>query len=216
MTPPETKQQERTRADSPVEERSVPLEPERSAPRRSRLRRAKWILLAVVLVLIGGGYLFWQHFYAGRESTDDAQIDGHVIPVSAKVGGFVTDVEVNDNQEVKQGALLVQIDTKDYQLALDRARADLTAARSGAQAAQSNIPITTTTTSGHVNTAQASLESARAAATAAERAIDVARSQAEAAMARVGEAQANYNRAERDLARMKQLVSKDEDFATAI
>src|SRR5581483_636208 len=97
-----------------------------------------------------------------------------------------------------------------YQVALDRAKADLAAARSASQAAQSGVPITATATSSRVTTAEAGVQVARAAADAARRAIDVAHAQADAANARVREAQANYDRASRDLARMKQLVDKDE------
>src|SRR5581483_1139487 len=137
-----------------LDEPPITLEPERAAPPRWRLRRAKWILLALLLVLIGGGYLFWQRFYAGRESTDDARIEGHLTPVSAKVGGTVLAVPVNDNQQVKAGDLLVRIDPRDYQVALDRAKADLAAARSASQAAQSGVPITATATSSRVTTAE--------------------------------------------------------------
>lgn len=190
------------------EERNIPLEPDRVAPRQRSLRSI-WLLLAG-LVIAAGAYLAWRMLYAGKESTDDARVDGHIIQISSKVSGTVIQVAVEDNDQVKQGQLLVKLDPRDYEVALNRVRADLAAARSGAVAAQSGIPITTTTTAGKLGTARAGLQSAEASVTAAGQSVEVARAQAQAAQARIGEAQANYEKASRDLERMKQLIAKDE------
>jgi membrane fusion protein, multidrug efflux system len=152
------------------------------------------LIIAVLLIIVGG--IFVWRYYAVRESTDDAQIDGHITPVSARVSGTVTAVEFNDNQFVKAGETLVQLDPVDYKVALDRAQADLTEAQANAQAAQTNIPIS------NINTAS-QLETAQAQQVAAQREADSAR-------ARVREAQANYERVSKDLERFKQLISKDE------
>lgn len=196
-----------TTEEQRTEERNIPLEPDRAKPRK----QFPWVWAAIgAVILLAAGYFIWHALYAGKESTDDARIEGHVVQVSSKVPGTVVEVNVKDNDSVQRGTHLVRLDTRDYEVALARVRADLAAAQSGATAAQSGIPITVTTTSGKLAGAQAGLESAKAAVATAEQGVDVARAQAQAAQARIGEAQANYERASRDLARMKQLVAKDE------
>jgi membrane fusion protein, multidrug efflux system len=173
-------------------------EEERQTKARGYLKRnprAKWIVLAVVLVVLVGGLLVW-HYFSIRESTDDAQIEGDIIPISARVGGTVQRVLFEDNQYVEAGAILVQIDQADYKIALDRAEADLADAQAGAQAAKANIPITSTTTSSQLETSRANL-------VAAQREV-------EAAQSRVKEAEANEQKAAADLERYRQLVQKDE------
>src|SRR5262245_18925990 len=88
------------------------------------LFRAKWLLIPLVLILIVGGYAAWNYFYQW-ESTDDAQIDGHIHPVNARVGGTVLSVNVKENQFVPAGTVLAQIDARDYEIAVDRAEAEL-------------------------------------------------------------------------------------------
>jgi membrane fusion protein (multidrug efflux system) len=152
-------------------------------------------LIAAVLLVIIGGIVVWR-YYAVRESTDDAQIDGHITPISARVSGTVTGLFFNDNQLVKAGDIIVQLDPNDYQVALDRAKADLADAQATAQAAETGIPISNINTASQLQTAQAQL-------IAAQRETDSAR-------ARVREAQANYDRVSKDLERFRQLISKDE------
>src|SRR5579864_4498494 len=156
---------------------------------------AKWVLLALFLVLVAAGLFVW-HYYSLRESTDDAQIDGHIDPISARVSGTVLRVLVDENQVVQAGTLLVELDPKDYEVAVERARADLADAEANATAAQVGVPLTTTTSSSQ-------LVAADAGVIAADREID-------AGKARVEEAQANYNKAAADLKRMEELVQKDE------
>ena len=79
------------------------------------------ILVIVLVVLAGGAFAAWKYF-SGVESTDDAQVDGHINPVNAKIGGIIKAVNVKDNQEVAAGDVLVEIDTRDYQVALSRAQ----------------------------------------------------------------------------------------------
>ncbi|HZU21338.1 MAG TPA: HlyD family secretion protein, partial [Terriglobales bacterium] len=156
---------------------------------------AKWVLLVILLALAVAGWRLW-HYYSVRESTDDAQVDGHIVPVSARVGGTVTAVNVDDNQQVQAGQVMVQLDPTDYQVALQKAQAQLADARANATAAQRGVPITSAA-------ANSQLETTQAGYTAAQR-------QTQAAQAQVAEAQANYNKAASDLNRMKQLVAKDE------
>ncbi len=171
--------------------------------------RARWWLLAVLLVLAVAGYFVWR-YYAVRESTDDAQIDAYTHQISAKVGGRVERVYVIDNQHVKAGTVLVQIDPKDYQVALDRARADLAAAQANLRAAQSGVPITSTTTASRQSTANAGVQAARAGLTASQKEVSAAHAQLDAAQARLREAEARDVLAQKDLERMKMLVEKDE------
>ena len=88
----------------------------------AKLFRAKWLLIPVVLVLIVAGYAGWQYL-SHWETTDDAQVDGHIHPVNAEVGGTVTSVNVVENQKVEPGTILVQLDARDYEVAVARAEA---------------------------------------------------------------------------------------------
>src|ERR1051326_1288178 len=109
--------------------------------RQRRVRMIGGVVIVLVLAIV-----VWLWLTAGRESTDDAQVDAHVTPISARVGGTVARVPVADHQQVEAGGTLVEIDPRDYQVALDRARAELADAEAAAVAAQSNVPITSTQT----------------------------------------------------------------------
>ncbi len=173
---------------------------------RPNARRA---LIAAGVVAVVGILGAWWHF-AGQESTDDAQVDGHIVPIAARVGGTVQAVKVEDNQVVDAGAVLVEIDPKDYRIALARAEADYADAQAALAAAQAGVPITTTTTASQMSAATANVGRANAGLTASDRDIDAARARLAAAGARLKEATANATRTSRDLERMKQLIAKDE------
>ncbi len=177
-----------------------PEEAEAEEPKQARgyfreHPRAKWVLLLIVAIAAATAVYIWR-YYAVRESTDDAQIDGHIVPASARVNGTVQSVNVDDNQLVEAGLVLVQLDTKDYEVALARARAEFNDAVANASAARTGVPITSTTTTSGLATARANLN-------AAQQEVDAAR-------ARLKEAEANYTKVAADLNRMQQLVSKDE------
>jgi membrane fusion protein, multidrug efflux system len=165
------------------------------------------LLGAVVVVLVVAG-VWW--YLSGHESTDDAEVDGHIVPIAARVGGTVIDVKVDDNQVVKAGDLLAEIDPRDYRNALDRAQADYADAEAALAAAQAGIPITSTTTASQVSSAGANVERAAAGTDAATRDVDASRARLASMQARLREAEANATRAARDLERMKQLIAKDE------
>lgn len=173
-----------------------------------RRPQAKWFLLGGALAALIAGAAVW-HYFAIRETTDDAQIDGHINPTSARVGGTVTQVLVDDNQSVQAGDVLVELDPRDYQVALERAQADLANAQAAAAAARTGVPITTRTTGSNVSTSQAKVEEARAGLAAAQQEVEAARAQEKALQAQLAEAQAKYTLAARDLQRMQQLVAKD-------
>src|SRR5262249_28344482 len=155
-------------------------------------------LIIGIIVLLIGGFFVWRYL-SSYESTDDAQIDGHIGSISARVGGHVQKLLVEDNQYVGAGTPLVVIDPQDYQGTLDNAKAAYADALATAQAAEANVPITTISTGTQPSTAEASVDSARAG-------IAVARQQFDAARAQVAQAEANNLKAHNDLERYKQLV----------
>ncbi len=157
--------------------------------------RAKWALIFLLIVLAVVGIFIWR-YYAARESTDDAEIDGHIGPISSRVPGTAIDVYVEDNTVVHRGQILVQLDPKDYQVALEKAEANLADAIATARAAQTGVPITSTTSTSTIDVSHAALNAAR---------HEVATAQAQ-----VGEAKANYTKASQDLKRYQMLVEKDE------
>ncbi|HZR25147.1 MAG TPA: HlyD family secretion protein [Vicinamibacterales bacterium] len=162
----------------------------------------------LVLLLVGAGA--WYMLTRGRESTDDAQIDSHVTQVSARVGGTITKVAVDDNQLVDAGALLVELDPRDYQVALDKARAELADAEAAAQAAQSNVPIMSTAATSGVATARGGVTQAESGIAGAQQEIAAARARLTTAQAKLREAEANATKAARDVERLRGLLAKDE------
>jgi membrane fusion protein (multidrug efflux system) len=174
---------------------------------RNRRAVIRIALVLIVIVALGGAYIAWRHFSV-RESTDDAQIDGHIVPVASRVGGTVLRVQVEDNQAVENGALLLQIDPRDYQVARAREEANLADARAALTAARSGVPITSTTTTSLVSGARANLERARAGTTAAAEEVAAAHARLTTAQARVREATAGRVRLTQDLDRMNKLFAK--------
>jgi len=175
----------------------------------STRERVRGVLTIAGILLTIAAVGAWWH-YRGRETTDNAQIDGHITPVGSRVGGTVLEVKVSDNQPVAAGAVLVQIDPRDYEVALARAQADLADAEAALGAARTGVPIMATTTSGQLASAGAGVERSAAGVVIAGKDADVARARLSSAQARLREAQANAARAARDLDRMKLLVAKDE------
>jgi membrane fusion protein (multidrug efflux system) len=173
--------------------------------------RSRLVLAAVVIVavLAAAGIGAW-FYLSARESTDDAQVDGHIHPVNAKVGGTVTKINVKENQQVEAGAVLVQIDSRDYDVALSRAEADLADAQAEYEAAKAALPVVSTETGSRVSSAQAAIERAQGGVQSAQKDVDTAKARLNLAKARAGEAQANYTRASKDLERLKPLIVKDE------
>jgi membrane fusion protein, multidrug efflux system len=179
-------------------------------PPKPRNSSRKLIILAVFLVLAAAGVYLWVHSL-NRVSTDDAQVDGHIIPVSSKIYGKISEVLIDDNQQVKQGQVLVRIDPRDYQVKLDQERAALAVAQSQSQGANAGVPLTRETTTSDVSSADAQLSGAQADYEKAR--VDLERaSTADIAVARsnVQSAQATADRAASDLTRMKTLVDKEE------
>jgi membrane fusion protein (multidrug efflux system) len=169
-----------------------------------------------VVVLLGGGLIVaavalgaWLHFRY-RISSDDAQVDGHIVPISSKVYGSVLKVMVNDNQHVKAGDVLVTIDPRDLQAKVDQAKAALALAESQARAAQVTVPLTRETTHSGTTGYSAGLTGAEAQAAQAQSAVDQATSDQSVAQSNLAAAEANNEKAQSDLARMRPLVAKAE------
>jgi membrane fusion protein, multidrug efflux system len=190
----------------PPEARTKPL-PASEADFRTRSARGQSsafriaLGIGIVVLLIAGYFVY--RYVSSYESTDDAQVDGHVNSISARITGHVIKLNVQDNEYVQAGTVLVEIDPADYQVAYDRAKADFEDAQATAAAAGANIPITSVNTSSQVSATQADVDSARAG-------IQVAAQQFEAAKAQLQEAEANNVKAQNDLVRYKQLVDKQE------
>src|ERR1700735_2829975 len=164
--------------------------------------RAHLYLIAAILVVLVVGFFAWRYFES-YESTDDAEVDGHLMPLSARVSGYVTKVNVDDNQYVTAGTVLVEIDPRDYQVAVDQAKAALEDARATAQASNLNVPITNVNTASQISSSEADIENANAGIAAAQQQYDAAQAQLE-------QAQANSTKSQSDLSRYKQLVDKQE------
>ena len=160
-----------------------------------------FLIVGIVVLLVAGFFLL--RYFASYEDTDDAQIDGHLNSISARVSGHVLKLLVEDNQYVPMGTPLIEIDPKDYQVALDKAKADYADAMATADAARVNVPITSVNTTSQTYSAQADVENAIAG-------IATARQQYSAAQAQLAEAEANNVKAQNDLVRYKQLVDKEE------
>jgi membrane fusion protein, multidrug efflux system len=172
--------------------------------RRFNLRnpRFRMFLILGLIVLVVAGFFLWRYF-GSYEDTDDAQIDGHLNSISARISGHVIKLLVTDNQYVEAGTPLVEIDRSDYQVAADSAKADYANALATARAAQVNVPLISVNTGSQLSSAQADILNAQAA-------IAGARQQYDAAVAQQAQAEANNIRAQNDLVRYKQLVDKQE------
>src|SRR5712671_1492363 len=170
--------------------------------RRGAARRRNLLIMAVVVVVVIAGIFLWRHL-SSYESTDDAQADVHLYPISARVSGHVIKVNVDDNQWVEKGTVLVEIDPKDYEVAVAQAQANLANAEATAQSLNITIPITSVNTSSQLQFTASGIEDASAGVAAAEK-------QLTAAHAQLAAAEANDVRAQDDLQRYKALVAKRE------
>jgi membrane fusion protein, multidrug efflux system len=168
---------------------------------RSNSRRNTLIAI-VALVLVVSGVFLWRYL-SSYESTDDAQVDVHLYPVSARISGYVINVNVGDNQYVQKGDVLVEIDPKDYEVAVAHAKADLVSAEATAQALNITVPITSVSTSSQLTSSTSEVANSNAGILAAE-------AQLAAAHAQVEQAEANDVKAQDDIRRYKALVDKRE------
>src|SRR5271156_6495367 len=170
--------------------------------RRNPKRRRNIVVLAVIVVALVAGVFLWRYL-SSYESTDDAQVNVHLYPVSARVSGYVVRVNVDDNQWVEKGTVLVEIDPKDYEVAVAQAQANLSNAEETAQSLHITVPITSVNTSSQLKFTASGVEDANAGIIAAEREVTAAHAQLESA-------EAIDVKAQDDLHRYRLLVDKKE------
>ncbi len=195
-------------AETTVQEEKTDF-PSRRLTRRPRRSPARIIVPIVLVVFAVGGYFLWRYF-GSYESTDDAQIDGHLNAISARISGQVNEVLVEDEQLVKKGDVLAKVDPRDYEVAVAKAEADLADAEAALEGSRTDIPVTSTNTESTLKSARSLHADAGAGLTGAERQLNAARARLETARAQVNEAEANYKKAADDVERYKLLVAKDE------
>ncbi len=189
-------QQDNNQATPPKDDtKAKPAEPPAAKARRNFI-----IAIVVILLLLVAGFFYYRSTLT--EDTDDAQVDGDLYQVSARVQGQVIKVNVTDNQEVHQGDVIAEIDPRDYQVALEQAEAQLANSKAAFVQANANVPITSVQTRTQVSTSGADVTTAQAAVAQAQK-------QVAAAQARVDQAKANALKAQLDVDRYTPLVAKD-------
>ena len=160
-----------------------------------------YVVILILALVVAAFFAF--RYFTSYESTDDAEVDGHLMPLSARISGYVDKVNVDDNQYVTAGTVLAEIDPRDYQVAVEKAQADVADAQATAQSLGINVPITSVNTSSQVSSSEADVENAKAGIAAAQQ-------QSDAATAQLAQAEANDVKAQNDLVRYKQLIAKQE------
>jgi membrane fusion protein, multidrug efflux system len=173
---------------------------ESTEPVQPQSRRRGIIIIVVLLLVVVAAGLWWRSTFS--EDTDDAQVNGHLIQISSRIGGQVLKVDVDENQLVKAGDEIAQLDPRDYQVAVENAEAALASAQAAATAAQVNVPITSVNTGSNLASANLDVSGSHAQ-------VSQAQQQMVAAQARVAQADANNVKAQADLARYRPLVEKD-------
>ena len=163
MSPSTTAQNDLERPEVPHRPEEEQVDPE--AKRYEEDRRGFFqkhpaakpvVFLVAIVVVVLVGWFWWESRH--WESTDDAEIDGHIYPISARVGGQVIKVNYDDGQIVHKGDVLVQIDTTDYQVALARAQADYQDTQAQAEAAQFGVPVSSVGSLSQIRSASADIE----------------------------------------------------------
>jgi membrane fusion protein, multidrug efflux system len=188
--------------ESPVDASPLADRGYKPPPRPSAKRRKNLMILVVVLVVVVGGVFLWRYL-SSYESTDDAQADVHLYPVSARISGYVVKVNVDDNQWVEKGAVLVEIDPKDYEVAVAQAQANLSNAEATAQSLNITVPITSVNSTSQLQSTASDIVNTNAGIIAAQRQLTAAQAQVEQALA-------NDVKVQDDLKRYKLLVDKKE------
>lgn len=183
---------------------------EYTTPKPKRLLRAaikryrKALFVAALIVLVVAGTAGWVYL-SSYESTDDAQVDGHLHPISARISGTVLRVnpDVQDSHFVQAGTVLAEIDPADFQAERDRAQAEYDRLQANSVAAEKDITVISSGSNGRLDLARAEIREA-------EDSVASERAALQAAEARLAGAEANFNRAEADRQRYERLLAKHE------
>jgi membrane fusion protein (multidrug efflux system) len=208
-----------------VEEEEIQDQPDAEVARRPFYKRRGVLIIGAVVLLLAVifGVRYW--LYArSHESTDDAFIDGHIIQVSPKVSGYVAKIYVKDNQQVKEGDLIAELDARDYEVRLQQAQAALDAGLAKENEAKSNVSLTRATSSATVQQARAAVQrsrtqvqsqragaaSSQSKANEASSAVATAEANVAQTQAQVVAAQADVTRVNADVERYRALYAKDE------
>ncbi len=190
---------EQTPDANPAQDQKKNEQDQQDNPRQKSRRR--FVIIGVVAILVIAALLFYWHstFY---EDTDDAQVAGHLIQVSSRISGNVIRVDVQENQQVKAGDVIVELDPRDYQTAVQQDEANLEAAEANLESSRVNIPVT------NINSGTG-ISSAQAVVLQSDDEVVQAQHQLEANRAAVAQAEANYIKAKLDVDRYTPLVQKD-------
>ena len=163
---------------------------------------------ALVLAVFAGAYLLLNR---GEVSTDDAQIDGRLVPVSPKISGYISQLLVDDNQTVRKGQVIARVESQDLKAELDHAEAALRSAEAQAAASTVDVPLTSNTTDSSILAAEANLSAAQAQLLEARKTAEKSHhADILVASAELADRKANYERAHADLSRMQDLIAKKE------
>jgi len=163
---------------------------------------------ALVLAVFAGPYLLLNR---GEVSTDDAQIDGRLVPVSPKISGYISQLLVDDNQTVRKGQVIARVESQDLKAELDHAEAALRSAEAQAAASTVDVPLTSNTTDSSILAAEANLSAAQAQLLEARKTAEKSHhADILVASAELADRKANYERAHADLSRMQDLIAKKE------
>nr|AEQ20300.1 multidrug resistance efflux pump [uncultured bacterium CSLG7] len=192
----EAKDSDNKSDDNAKNDEHKPEEPKKPHPLR------KILLIILALVLVAAGIAYWM-YSRQFEDTDDAEVDGHINSITARISGTITGVYVEENQFVKAGQILADLDPRDNAVALAVAQSQLAEAQAQNQAERPNVPVTETSTQTSIASAAADVTSARAAVAAADQNY-------QAALAKVSESEANSSKAQADVERYRPLAAKDE------
>lgn len=192
--------------EAPTKPGQTPLAEAPLAPAKKSFVRAHPVKFVIFLLFVAAAAVEGPRFLAylgSYEGTDDAQIDGDIYAITSRVSGTVTAVHVEDNQPVKAGQLLVELDPRDYDMAVTQARAALNESQTQVAVARPNVPIVSVSTESAVTSSSSDIAAARAAIAGSQREYD-------SAVADIRKAEADNARAQSDLTRYKQLIEKDE------
>jgi membrane fusion protein (multidrug efflux system) len=166
-------------------------------------RRKSFLFASILGLLVLAGVIGFWLYSRTYESTDDAQVDGHLNGITARIDGVIKAVHVEENQSIQAGQLVAEMDPRDYEIALEQVQAQLLKAQADLRAENPNIPITQSSSQTSISTSQSEVLNAEAGVAAAER--DQA-----AALSRLQETEANNAKAQSDVGRYKSLVEKEE------